>query len=77
MKEAIKEATTLTLYDPGEQLIVLADASSYGLSAVLLQKDGRGLVHPFAFASKGLSETEGRCTNRERGLCSHVGMRTI
>lgn len=66
VKRDITEATTLTLYDPRQQLIVSADASAYGLGAVLLQKDRQGLVSPVAFASKGLSETEGRYAQIEK-----------
>lgn len=55
VKKDIQEAATLTVYDPKQQLIVSADASSFGLGAVLLQRDKDSRERPVAFASKGLS----------------------
>lgn len=53
------EPTTLALYDPVAETRVSADASSYGLGAVLLQKSEAGR-RPVAYASRSMSETERR-----------------
>ena len=57
VKERIAKASTLAYYDVKVPTIVSADASSYGLGAVLLQKQNSTLV-PIAFASRSLSDTE-------------------
>ena len=59
VKRELTAATTLTFYDPS------ADASAYGLGAVLLQKckDGWKLV---AYALRSLSETEQRYAQIEK-----------
>ena len=54
-----KKLTVLALYNPKAKIKVSADASSFGLGAVLLQQDDRGW-HPVAFASRSLSEVEQR-----------------
>ena len=53
------KSTVLALYNPKAETKVWADASSYGLGAVLLQSGGENwrLV---AFASRALSDTERR-----------------
>ena len=65
----------LALYNPKAKIKVLADASSFGLSAVLLKQDDRGW-HPVAFASRSLSEVEQRyvCANRKGGACHYLVM---
>ncbi len=50
IKEELSKQTTLTLYDPNAESKISADASSYGLGAVLLQKCGIDW-RPVAFAS--------------------------
>lgn len=57
IKDMIANASTLAYYDVGKETIVSADASSYGLGAVLLQRQKSSLV-PIAFASRSLSKTE-------------------
>ncbi|XP_037520549.1 uncharacterized protein LOC119397183 [Rhipicephalus sanguineus] len=58
IKEAITSRPVLALYDPRKRLIVSSDASSYGLGAVLFQKDPHGNRRPVAYASKTLTSAE-------------------
>ena len=51
VKDRIAKASTLAYYDVKVPTIVSADARSYGLGAVLLQKQNSRLV-PIAFASR-------------------------
>jgi len=53
------------LYDPKRELKVSADASSFGLGAVLFQQDGDNRK-PVAYASRSLSETERRYAQIEK-----------
>jgi len=57
----IKEEMTKLLahYDVNPGLKISADASSYGLGAVLLQKDSQ-LWHPIAYASRTMTGTKQR-----------------
>lgn len=41
----------LALYDPEKETTVSSDASSFGLSAVLMQKQPSGELRPVAYAS--------------------------
>ena len=58
IKEMVTTAPTLAMYNPELQTTVQADASSYGLGAVLLQIQTNGDVLPVAFASRTLSKSE-------------------
>ena len=65
VKEELSKSTTLTLYDPQGELKLSADASSYGLGAVLLQKVDSDWK-PVAFASRSMTETERRYAQVEK-----------
>ena len=60
-----RRATVLALYQPGNKLKFSADASSYGLGAVLLQNTTKTWT-PVAYASRALSETEKRYAQIEK-----------
>ena len=47
----------LAFYDPNAEILISADASSYGLGAVLLQKMGHDWK-PVSYASRSLLEAE-------------------
>ena len=53
----LSKPTTLALYDPAASTKISADASAYGLGAVLLQKIDSHWK-PVAYASRAMSETE-------------------
>ena len=55
----------LAHYSPEKETKVSADASSYGLGGVLLQKDGKDW-RPVFYASRSLTETEQRYAQVEK-----------
>ena len=50
--------SVLAIYDLEAQTKVSADASMYGLGAVLLQKSSEGHWKPVSYASRAMTETE-------------------
>ena len=65
VKEELSKPTTLALYDVNTPTKLLADASSYGLGAVLLQEADKQW-RPIAYASCSMSETEQRYAQIEK-----------
>ena len=61
----VVKTTTLALYNPQAELKVSADASSFGLGAVLFQKD-KDNWKPVAYASRSMSKTERRYAQIEK-----------
>jgi hypothetical protein len=55
----------LSHYDPNKESIVSADASSFGIGAVIRQKRGESL-RPVAYASRSMSDTEMRYAQIEK-----------
>ena len=59
IKHEVASSRTLSHYDPNKESIVSADASSFGIGAVIRQKLGESL-RPVAYASRSMSDTEMR-----------------
>ena len=64
-KQELLKPTTLMLYDPSAPTKVSADASSFGLGAVLLQRNANDWK-PVAFASRSITEVERRYVQIEK-----------
>ncbi|XP_055348004.1 uncharacterized protein K02A2.6-like [Paramacrobiotus metropolitanus] len=60
LKQEIARATFLVHYDPAMPLIVAADASQYGIGAVLCHRFPDGTERPIAHASRSLNAAETR-----------------
>lgn len=74
VKKELSKSPVLALYSPSLNTIISADASSYGLGAVFLQKHSEEWK-PAAFISRALMETEQEvCSDRKRSSCSYLGM---
>ena len=65
VKDEISKPSTLALYDPAAPTKISADASSYGLGAVLLQQS-EGHWKAVAFASRAMTDTERRYAQIEK-----------
>jgi len=65
VKKELTKPTVLALYNPEAPTKVCADASSYGLGAVLMQKQGTEWK-PIAYASRSMTEIEQRCAQIEK-----------
>ena len=68
LKQLASSAPCLALFDPSQLCKVSADASSYGLGAVLLQPRGSNWV-PVAYASRSLTTAETRYTHKWKKMC--------
>lgn len=65
LKQELASTPVLQLYDPNKELKISADASSYWLGSVLLQKC-KGTWAPVAYASRALTSTEQRYEQVEK-----------
>ena len=65
VKEELSKPMTLALYDSQAPTRLSADASSYGLGAVLLQQTD-GKWKPVAYASRSMTDTEHRYAQIEK-----------
>ena len=66
IKRLLSSPPVLALYDPNANTIVSADASSYGLGAVLLQEQENGDIKPISYVSRSMSPTEERYAQIEK-----------
>ena len=66
LEEELTKPTVLVLYDLEAESKVSADASSFGLGAVLLQQKGDSNWRPVAYASRSSTETERRYSQIEK-----------
>ena len=57
-KIALTTAPVLTLYDPNKETKIAADASSFGLGAVVLQEEAPGDWKPVSYISRSMTSTE-------------------
>ena len=66
VKEEICKSPVLALFDPSRDTIVSADASSFGLGEILLQRQADGERCPVAYASRAMTPTEQRYAQIEK-----------
>ena len=66
IKQHRSTSPILALFEPGRETTVSSDASSYGLGAVLKQKQPSGRTRPIAYISLSLTETEQRYAQLEK-----------
>ena len=66
MKQIITSTPVLALFNAGAETVLSADASSYGLGAVLLQKQPQSNFKPITYISRSLMTTEQRYAQLEK-----------
>jgi len=66
IKSDLTQAPVLALYDPNKETKVAADASSFGLSGVILQLQPDNPWRPVSFISRAKIPTETRSTQIEK-----------
>ena len=66
IKKLISSTPVLQHYNPNMPTRVSADASSYGIGGVLMQKDEKGVWKPVFYVSRSLTSTEQRYAQIEK-----------
>ena len=66
VKEELSTASTLGRYNPSAETLVAADASSFGLGAVICQRQENGQSKPIAYASRAMTATESHYAQIEK-----------
>ena len=66
VKKALTTAPVLALFDPSRETVVSADASCFGLGAVLMQRQEGGVMKPVVYISRSLTTTEQRYAQIEK-----------
>ena len=66
IKALLTNAPVLALFDLNRETVLSADASSFGLGAVLLQRQPSGEMKPIAFISRSMTPTEQRYAQIEK-----------
>ena len=66
LKEELSSSRVLALYDISAKTKISADASGYGLGAVLLQQQADTKWRPVAFASRSMNDSERRYAQIEK-----------
>ena len=66
VKQMLSASPILALFDPHLDTVVSADASSFGLGAVLLQRHPEGQMKPVAYISRSMTPTEQRYAQIEK-----------
>lgn len=66
IKEDLSTPPGLALYNAKAETVVSADALSFGLGAVLLQRQEDGHLKPVAYSSRALTDTEKRYAQIEK-----------
>ena len=62
----------LAMFDPNRDTILSADASSFGLGAVLRQRQDDGTLRPIAYISRAMRAKIR--ANRKGSTCSNLGL---
>jgi hypothetical protein len=72
LKEKLVSAPILIMPDPTKPYVIETDSSDFAVGAVLLQESNDGKLHPVAFESLKLSETQRNYPAQERELLAII-----